>query len=62
VLGYTNNALTPDQRRDALTAVAAHAAAGALAVAHDVLPLADVADAWRRQASGAAGARLVLTP
>jgi hypothetical protein len=62
VLGYTNNALTPDQRRNALTAVAAHGAAGALAVAHDVLQLADVAEAWRRQATGEAGVRLVLTP
>ncbi|NEK56297.1 zinc-binding dehydrogenase, partial [Geodermatophilus sabuli] len=62
LLGYTNNALTPDQRRDALTAVAAHAAAGRLAVAHDVLPLAEVADAWRRQAAGEAGVRLVLAP
>jgi len=26
------------------------------------LPLAQVADAWRRQASGQAGVRLVLTP
>jgi NADPH:quinone reductase-like Zn-dependent oxidoreductase len=62
VLGYTNNALTVDQRRAALTAVAEHAAAGKLTVAHEVVPLADVADAWRRQAGGDAGARLVLTP
>lgn len=62
VLGYTNNALTPAQRRDALTAVAAHAAAGRLAVAHEQVPLADVADAWRRQATGDPGVRLVLTP
>ena len=62
VLGYTNNALTPDQRRDAVTAVAGHAAAGHLAVAHEVVPLGGVADAWRRQSAGAAGVRLVLTP
>ncbi len=62
VLGYTNVALTPEQRRYALTAVLAHAATGAVAVAHEALPLADVEDAWRRQASGAAGVRLVLTP
>jgi len=62
VLGYTNALLTPDQRRGALDAVLGHAAAGRLTVAHDVLPLADVATAWARQASGDAGGRLVLTP
>ena len=62
VLGYTNNHLTADQRREAITAVAGHAAAGRLAVAHEVLPLAQVAEAWRRQASGQAGVRLIMTP
>jgi len=62
VLGYTNALLTADQRRDALDAVFAHAAAGRIAVAHEVLPLAEAADAWRRQATGNAGVRLVLTP
>jgi NADPH:quinone reductase-like Zn-dependent oxidoreductase len=62
VLGYTNNHLTPSQRRAAITAVAGHAAAGRLAVAHEVLPLARVDEAWRRQASGQPGARLIMTP
>jgi NADPH:quinone reductase-like Zn-dependent oxidoreductase len=62
VLGYTNALLTADQRRSALHAVLPHAAAGRLAVAHEVVPLADVAAAWRRQATGDAGVRLVLTP
>ena len=62
VLGYTNNALTPDQRRAALESVFRHAGTGALAVAHEQIPLADAADAWRRQATGRAGVRLVLTP
>ncbi len=62
VLGYTNNALTPAQRREALTAVAGHAAAGRLAVAHEEVPLAAVATAWERQATGDPGVRLVLTP
>lgn len=62
VLGYTNNALTPAERAAALTAVAGHAADGRIAVEHEVVPLASVADAWQRQASGQAGARLVLTP
>lgn len=62
VLGYTNNALTPEQRAGALTSVAEHAAAGRLSVAYERLGLAEVTDAWRRQSSGDAGARLVLTP
>ena len=62
VLGYTNAMLSPEQQRTALDAVLGHAAAGRLAVAHDLVPLADVAAAWRRQASGDAGVRLVLTP
>jgi NADPH:quinone reductase-like Zn-dependent oxidoreductase len=62
VLGYTNNTLTPDGRGAAMTAVLEHAAAGRVAVAHEVLPLTDVEDAWRRQAEGRAGVRLVLTP
>jgi NADPH:quinone reductase-like Zn-dependent oxidoreductase len=62
VLGYTNNALRPDQRRQALAVVFRHAAADRLAVAHEEVPLADAAAAWRRQATGEAGVRLVLTP
>jgi len=62
ILGYTNAALTPVERRAALAAVIEHAAAGRLAVAHEVLPLARVDEAWRRQAAGTAGVRLVLTP
>jgi NADPH:quinone reductase-like Zn-dependent oxidoreductase len=62
VLGYTNAALTPADRRAALAAVIEHASAGHLGVAHEVLPLSDVAGAWRRQAEGGAGVRLVLTP
>jgi NADPH:quinone reductase-like Zn-dependent oxidoreductase len=62
VLGYTNNSLTTEQRRAAVTAVAEHAAAGRLAVAHETVPLAAVADAWRRQGTGGSGVRLVLTP
>ena len=62
VLGYTNNALTPEQRNAAVAVVAAHAAEGRLAVAHETVPLAAVEDAWRRQTTGGAGVRLVLTP
>ncbi|MDP9459590.1 MAG: zinc-binding dehydrogenase [Actinomycetota bacterium] len=62
ILGYTNNALSPEQRREALTALAEHAARGRISVAHEPLPLSEVADAWRRQATGSPGVRLVLTP
>ena len=51
VLGYTNNHLTSEQRREAITAVARAAAEGRLAVAHEVHPLAQVDQAWRRQAA-----------
>ncbi|MEV6266903.1 zinc-binding alcohol dehydrogenase family protein [Kribbella sp. NPDC051936] len=61
VLGYTNNALTTDQRRDALTAVLQHAAVGAITVAYETVTLADVATAWTRQSTGRTAGRLVLT-
>jgi hypothetical protein len=61
VLGYTNNALGVEQRAAALTAVLGHAAAGAITVEHDVLPLAEVAEGWSRTARGS-GSRVVLAP
>ncbi|MGY1823567.1 quinone oxidoreductase family protein [Geodermatophilus sp. SYSU D00079] len=61
VLGYTNNALTPEQRAQALTDVLAHAERGALAVDHLVLPLAEVERGWALTAEGA-GRRVVLVP
>ncbi|RZU31934.1 quinone oxidoreductase family protein [Blastococcus saxobsidens] len=62
VLGYTNNALTPQQRNEAISTVAEHAAAGRLAVAHRVRPLAEAADAWAGEVAGGTGERVVLTP
>ena len=62
ILGYTNVTLTPEERRQALTAVFRHAAAGELAVEAEQLPLAEVAAAWERQATGQASRRQVLTP
>jgi NADPH:quinone reductase-like Zn-dependent oxidoreductase len=62
ILGYTNNAISPDQRREALTAVLGHAAAGRIRVAHEVRPLADAGEAWTRQAAGQVDGRLVLVP
>ena len=60
VLGYTNNELTAEQRRHALTQVLRHAADGALAVDHEVVGLDRVAEAWTRQQDGRASARLVI--
>jgi NADPH:quinone reductase-like Zn-dependent oxidoreductase len=62
VLGYTNNGITTEQRREALAAVTTHAAAGRLTVAAETLPLTGVGEAWRRQATGDAGVRFVLRP
>jgi NADPH:quinone reductase-like Zn-dependent oxidoreductase len=62
VLGYTNNALTPEQRRDAITAVLGHAAAGRIRMAYDVGPLADVEAVWTRVAAGQSPQRCVLVP
>ncbi|GAA1478226.1 zinc-binding dehydrogenase [Nocardioides aestuarii] len=59
LLGYTNNALSPDQRADALRSVVALAGEGRIAVAHDVRPLSEVDDAWGEVGSGV---RQVLVP
>jgi NADPH:quinone reductase-like Zn-dependent oxidoreductase len=61
ILGYTNNALSAEQRAQALTAVLQHAERGVLAVDHRVLPLEEAEQAWTATARGA-GHRLVLTP
>lgn len=60
VLGYTNNQLTAEQRREALARVVRSAARGELTVDHEVVPLADVAQAWTRQQQGRADRRLVV--
>jgi NADPH:quinone reductase-like Zn-dependent oxidoreductase len=62
VLGYTNNALTAEQRREAITAVLAHAQAGLIRVQYDAHPLAEVEQVWSRIAAGESGARHVLVP
>jgi NADPH:quinone reductase-like Zn-dependent oxidoreductase len=61
VLGYTNNALTPEQRASAIAEVFAHAAAGRIRMGYDARPLAEVGQAWADQAEGT-GARIVLVP
>jgi len=62
VRGYTNNDLTPVERASALTAVEAHATAGRLRVEHETFALADVTEAWTRQASGGLRGRAVVLP
>jgi NADPH2:quinone reductase len=62
VLGYTNNELAREQKADAMTAVARHAAEGRLTVAHEVVPLEGATEAWQRQAEGRTTGRLVLVP
>ena len=60
VLGYTNNALTLEERREALVTVVRLAAQGRLQVDHETVPLLHVADAWTRQQQGRADRRLVV--
>ena len=63
ILGYTNNALTQEQKAQALGEILRHAAAGRCTVDHETVPLAQVSEAWQRQAAGAtAGRKLVLIP
>jgi NADPH:quinone reductase-like Zn-dependent oxidoreductase len=62
VLGYTNNALSADQRRVAITAVLGHAAAGRVRMAYDVHPLDDVERVWESEVAGTAAVRSVFVP
>ncbi|HEY1351243.1 MAG TPA: zinc-binding dehydrogenase [Ktedonobacteraceae bacterium] len=61
ILGYTNNALTHEQRAQALTALLAHAAAGRCTVERELVPLTGAARAWERQAASARR-KLILVP
>jgi NADPH2:quinone reductase len=61
ILGYTNFMSTPSEQADALTAMWNHAAAGDLHADVQVVPLAEIADAWQRQASSP-GVKIVLVP
>ena len=61
ILGYTNNALTHEQKAAALREILAHAAAGRCTVEREKMPLAQVAEAWRRQAASARR-KLILVP
>src|SRR5437763_11325723 len=61
ILGYTNNALTHEQKAQALTQILAHAAAGRCTVEREMVPLEQVAQAWDRQAAFARR-KLILVP
>src|SRR5947199_3794623 len=61
ILGYTNNALTHEQKARALTQILAHAAAGRCTVEREMVPLEQVAEAWDRQAASARR-KLILVP
>ena len=58
ILGYTNNAISAEQRAEALTSVLALAARGVVAVDHRVLPLAECDQAWTL--AGTPGPRVVI--
>jgi NADPH:quinone reductase-like Zn-dependent oxidoreductase len=58
ILGYTNNAISAEQRADALTSVLALAAAGDVVVEHQVISLADCTQAW--VSAGRSGPRVVV--
>jgi NADPH2:quinone reductase len=61
ILGYTNSALTNEQKAKALTEILTHAAAGRCTVERETVPLAQAAAAWERQAAFARR-KLILVP
>jgi NADPH:quinone reductase-like Zn-dependent oxidoreductase len=61
ILGYTNSALTNEQKAKALAEILAHAAAGRCTVERETVPLAQAAAAWERQAAFARR-KLILVP
>ena len=61
ILGYTNNALTHEQKAEALTEILIHAAAGRCTVERETVPLAQAAEAWEHQAA-CARRKLILVP
>ncbi len=61
ILGYTNNALTREQKAEALAAIITHAVAGRCTVERETVPLAQAAEAWERQAAFARR-KLILVP
>jgi NADPH2:quinone reductase len=61
IIGHTNFAAPFEVRRAAMERMFAHAAAGELKASYEELPLAQIGDAWARQAQSP-GVKLVLRP
>lgn len=61
ILGYTNNALSNEQKAKALDDILRYAAAGRLTIERALVPLSRVAEAWQQQATSA-GRKLILVP
>lgn len=61
ILGYTNNALTHEQKAHALMQILAHAVAGRCTVERETVPLEQVARTWERQAAFARR-KFILVP
>jgi len=61
IIGHTNYAADEARRRAAYQRMAGHAAAGEIEVEVERVPLADVADAWRRQGESP-NRKLVIVP
>ncbi|MEU4689672.1 zinc-binding alcohol dehydrogenase family protein [Actinoplanes sp. NPDC023714] len=61
ITGYTNNALTTEERARLITEIAGHATAGRLTTTYETAPLASVAEAWTRQVVGRTRGRVVLS-
>ena len=61
ILGYTNNALSPQQKAQALRMILEHAAAGRCAVDREAIPLGRASETWELQAA-IARRKLILTP
>jgi hypothetical protein len=61
VLGYTNNALTDEQKTAALAEILAHAADGRITADRETVPLDRAAEGWFR-CGQAPHTRAVLTP
>ena len=61
IIGYTNNAVSPEQKASALSEILKHAAAGRCTMDRERIPLSRAGEAWLRQAASA-HRKLILTP
>ena len=61
ILGYTNNAVTAEQKAQALSEILAHAATGRCTVDRETMPLTHAGEAWELQAAFARR-KLILVP